>query len=400
MTRPLNILLVSRSFPAHRLGGMEQHAQDVLDGLIEAGHTVHLATTCLPRKKSSVPLKTNGTITTLGSKCGEYNVSFFRELRTAMRILARKHHIDVIHAQGFAGITLASAHGLPPVLTTIHGTLWSETPLDRRIRPMRTSRERLRDLWKFKHRLAFWPVWNWFLGLRPRLIVDSQFTALELRRSHPQLRPHVAPLGIDTRRFIAAKTRTFDANHGCLDGEKTSPSPPLLFATGRLEPIKGFEHLIRVLDELPANFACNLVIGGDGPARSDLEKLAKGLRPPKRVFFTGKIPAEELADWYASADVFLNPDQAHPAFGLANAEALLCGTPVITTPNGAHPEVVRRGDGVLLPAQDYKGWASAICQLIDSPDRTKRRERAQKRFARQRMITRLERAYYRAVNEK
>ncbi|MDK2972833.1 MAG: hypothetical protein PWP23_2588 [Candidatus Sumerlaeota bacterium] len=400
--RPLNILLVCRSFPAHRAGGMEWHAQDIADGLAARGHTVHIATTRLPATPALRPLRTNGEIIEIGGRGdGRYSLEFLRRLPAEVRALCRRTRIDVIHAQGFAGIPLAPGRrALPPVITTIHGTLFSETPLDRRAWPTLSPRQRLAALWRFKHRLAAWPLWRAFLRSGMPFIADSAFTARELRREGVRAPVAVVPLGIDLDRHPRGARLAFDAATGRLVAPSLiSGEPPLLLlALGRLERIKGFATLLDACAHLPRTRPWRLVLAGDGPDRARLEARAAALDIADRVFFAGRLAPEALADWMASADVFLNPDQGQPAFGLVLAEALVQGAPVLASRVGAHGEVLRPGDGRLLPAGESHAWTAALAAALDRlPEpparRTRRAHRARTRFTRDAMIDGLEALY-------
>ncbi|MBI5154982.1 glycosyltransferase family 4 protein [Candidatus Poribacteria bacterium] len=383
---PLRILLVCRSFPAHRAGGMEWHAQDVLEGLMAAGHEVHVLTSPLPSQPALRPLSPNGSLTQLGiRRAGAYSPPFLLQLPRVARTICRRHGIHIIHAQGFAGLPIVlRGSGPPPVVTTIHGTLWSETPLDHRTRRLLTPLNRLRALWHFKHRLALWPLWKSFLLERPALITDSEFTARELRREASALRPLVVPLGMDISRFPAAP--------------RGSQPLSTLLAVGRLERLKGFEILLRALAVLKMDSTWRLVLGGTGPESEHLQGLARSLGLSDRVEFPGRLTDKDLARCLRSADLFLNPDLGQPAFGLTIAEALVCGTPVLASNTGAHPELVGEGDGALVPAGDVPAWAAAIADFIarlpEPPDaRAARETHARARFARGRMIEGLLKVY-------
>jgi len=128
----MHVLLISRSFPCHRAGGLEWHGQDVAEGLLGAGHTVTILTTPPPEGEALTPLPPGAEVTFCGATPGAYDIEFFVELFRRGKGLLRDLAPDVVHAQGFAGVPLLDIvpNGIP-LVTTIHGTLWSETPLRR-----------------------------------------------------------------------------------------------------------------------------------------------------------------------------------------------------------------------------------------------------------------------------
>jgi glycosyltransferase involved in cell wall biosynthesis len=106
------------------------------------------------------------------------------------------------------------------------------------------------------------------------------------------------------------------------------PGPGLRFvASGRLHRQKGFDRLIDVMDQLPAD--SHLTILGDGPERTQLEGLIQRKALSERVSLRGFVA--DPAPWIAGADAFVMPSRFE---GMPNAalEALALGTPVIATP--------------------------------------------------------------------
>jgi glycosyltransferase involved in cell wall biosynthesis len=130
----------------------------------------------------------------------------------------------------------------------------------------------------------------------------------------------------------------------------------IVISVGRLTEGKGHQDLIRAVAELAAERPVRLyIIGGVNPEddfRSVLESLIAelGLR---EVYLLDRIAHDQLACWYAAADVFCLASKRE---GCPNVvlEALACGTPVVATDVGAIAEVVVPGkNGVLVgPGRD------------------------------------------------
>lgn len=392
----MRILLVSRSFPHHRAGGMEWHAQDIAEGLMARGHEVSVLTTPLPKEPALAPLRINGNLLIAGRKPGRYDPQFLLECRRRLPRAIGDLKPDIIHAQGYTGVMLAPyIAGIAPMVTTIHGTMWSETPLRRgTIHPL--SR-RLRLYWRFKHRIAADPFWRKFLQARHHIIVDSAFTAQELRSegySGPD--PVIVPLGFDLERFPLAdrvkarKILGIDTN------------AILLVALGRLEETKRPHWIARGFQEVSGGFpAAQLLIGGEGKMRRRLEAVA---RTSDRMRLPGRIDPKDVPGLLQAADLFVNLDGGAPAFGLANAEALVMGTPVIASDNGAHREVLppESEDSVsrLVEGDDFPAWVMTLRTTLsrlpeEEPQREARASAARTRFNRDAMIERLEACYRR-----
>ena len=105
------------------------------------------------------------------------------------------------------------------------------------------------------------------------------------------------------------------------------------------------------------------VIVGDGPDRATLEAEAGGDR---YVHFVGN--QDDIWPWYEAADLAWMPS-ANESFGIAAAEAMATGTPVIASRVGGLVEILEgeRG-GRLVPAGSPQALARATRELIESPE--------------------------------
>lgn len=111
-----------------------------------------------------------------------------------------------------------------------------------------------------------------------------------------------------------------------------------------------------------------LTIVGDGPERAALERLADRLGISPFVHFAGAVPPAEVAGFLAHADVMLFPAQGE-GFGLAAAEALMAGVPVVACWDGGGvlDVVPESGAGRLtLPAPE--AMSDAILDLLNDAD--------------------------------
>lgn len=98
----------------------------------------------------------------------------------------------------------------------------------------------------------------------------------------------------------------------------------------RLHPKKGINFLIEAVAKLGGNYNC--IIAGEGEASyiEELKRLADKLGVAERVRFIGGVYGNEKWELFRKADVFVLPTHSEN-FGIVVAEALACGTPVITT---------------------------------------------------------------------
>lgn len=128
---------------------------------------------------------------------------------------------------------------------------------------------------------------------------------------------------------------------------------------GRLAPEKEVERL----RHLTGDPRVRLVVVGDGPSCEQLERLLA----PRGAVFTGRLTGEELADAYASFDVFVHTG-AHETFGQTLQEAMATGLPVVAPAAGGPLDVVAEGEsGYLFDPTDDDAMARAVGVLRDDP---------------------------------
>ena len=120
--------------------------------------------------------------------------------------------------------------------------------------------------------------------------------------------------------------------------ERVGDDAPLVFL-GRVERIKGAHTAI----EIAIRSGRRLVIAGNV---SDEAYFDAEVRPQlsDRIIYVGPVDDAQKGDLLGGALAFLMPIEWEEPFGIVMAEALACGTPIIGTPRGAVPEVVKEGE--------------------------------------------------------
>lgn len=198
---------------------------------------------------------------------------------------------------------------------------------------------------------------------------------------------------IDTKLYVREKCpgrrRQFAPN-----GEK------ILMHTSNFREVKRVQDVVKifalVLEQLPAK----LVLIGDGPERTDAERLSRELGIAEHVRFLGKQNA--LPEILSAADVFLLPSQSE-SFGLSALEAMSCGVPVIATNIGGIPEVVLHGEtGYVAELGDVKRMARYAVELLSHPRRWEEfsnnaRNRAVELFDKELIVPQYEELYRRVI---
>ena len=181
----------------------------------------------------------------------------------------------------------------------------------------------------------------------------------------------VCPRGVNAVQFTADR-KSIKARQLIIERTGFPENSVLLLYAGRLSPEKNVKMLPELMGLLAANTANDyrMIIAGAGPLDewlgTEFEKLAPG-----RTVRLGHLDKEELADYYANADVFVHPNPREP-FGIAPLEAMASGIPTVAPNSG----------GILSYATNRNAWlvkpnasefATAIRQVVEN-----RSEREQK----------------------
>ncbi len=140
----------------------------------------------------------------------------------------------------------------------------------------------------------------------------------------------------------------------------------LLGVVSRLEKVKNLSLLLQVGKLLPVH----ILIVGDGPERERLAEEAEAYGMAARVHFTGR--RADVPRLLAAMDMFVLPSRSE-SFGIAVAEALLMGTPVVATAVGAIPEITGQGEFArLVPPGDVLALQTTVSEALGALDAAKR----------------------------
>lgn len=170
------------------------------------------------------------------------------------------------------------------------------------------------------------------------------------------------PLGVDLTTFTPTN-KDRGLRHTLARGADT-----VLVHCGRLSPEKHVERSIDALADLhETGNRTRLIIAGDGPRRSALERRAAGLP----VTFLGFLHERaDVARLLATADVSLAPGP-HETFGLAALEALASGTPVVVSSSSALNEIVRKECGQAVGDHPVE-FARGVQRVLAVPEPVRR----------------------------
>lgn len=178
-----------------------------------------------------------------------------------------------------------------------------------------------------------------------RVLVQASDIAADISQDFPGLDTDLAVLG-----------------NGVEIPDETAGGEGILFV-GRLAPMKGVDTLLRAMEGIDAP----LTIVGDGPERDRLVGLADDL--DIEVNFEGRIPPEEVDEYYRDAAVFCLPSTGEEGLPNVVLEAMSWGLPCVTTDSGGLPSLIEdRERGFVVPQGDPPGLRDRLRRLLDSQE--------------------------------
>jgi len=303
----------------------------------------------------------------------------------AARQLLRIHReapVDVVHCHGDAPDAVPVGHVARrlrlPLVLTLHGGL-------SRTRRYRVVAPRIFDQ-------------------VDRFIVVAEHIRSDLERMGVDpVRVSVISSGIEYGRF--AETTAVGAERAAFRADLGVPADAMVIAAvGRLHPVKGFDDLIAAAHALPPDTIVAIV--GDGPARPELERAARGL---PNVRLCGARSPEAMPALLRAADLFVLPsvDLPRQAEGSPTTvmEAMAAGLPlVVSDSGGAQHLVAPHGGGLVVSQRSPTRLAEAIRALVGDPERRRAMGAANRDAARARdweLVTdRVIEVYRRAIAER
>lgn len=368
----MRILHVYKDYPPV-LGGIEQHLRLMAERQVRRGHRVTVLVTARGprtsvRSEDGVEVVRAARLATLAS--APLSLALLRELRKRSPDVAHLHfpYPPGELAQLLVGRSRAT-------VVTYHSDI---------------VRQRLLGL-------LYRPLMRRFLARADRILATSPaYLASSPVLSRWTEKCRVVPLGIDTERFA------HPGGERVAELRRRFPAPLVLFV-GRLRYYKALDVLIAAMENLEAT----LLVVGRGPMEAAWRRRARASGAAARIQFLGDVEEAELAACYAAADVFALPSgERSEAYGIALAEAMAAGTPVVSTELGTGTSFVNRDGetGLVVPPGDAEALAAALARLLgDAPLRremgARARRRARDELDVERMLDRLDEVYAEALGE-
>jgi glycosyltransferase involved in cell wall biosynthesis len=173
----------------------------------------------------------------------------------------------------------------------------------------------------------------------------------------------VVPVAIDPQRVAL----THPVEQAVRQWRERFAGRKIVLAVGRHVYYKGFEFLIAALASMPRT--TQLILVGTGPLTRSLKLQAEQAGLNDRIAFLGGVDDTQLVALMHVCDVFCLPSvERSEAFGLATAEAMLCGKPAVVCQLGNGVNYLNRDGvtGLTVEPRNSLALADALAKLIES----------------------------------
>lgn len=165
-----------------------------------------------------------------------------------------------------------------------------------------------------------------------------------------------------------------DVNGGCVE-------PLRIVSVGGVAPHKGPLLAVQAVSELAARgVTASLTWVGSGPQQAEVEALADDLGIADQVTFRGQLERPEVEAELLRANVFMLPT-AGETFGVALAEALAFGLPVVTTGHGGHLQLLRPFATAHVVERQPAALAAGVLAALQGDSEERRRATAEQTAA-------------------
>jgi len=352
--------LVGKGARFDPVGGMQNHTAELTRALDRRGVVQTILTTRPPTAPLFGRLGEHARVIRLGLPIRRFRQFYGVQAAVIAPILATRADLVHVHlGEDLAvlpvGLAAARLRLLPLVLTVHLSLRHTLVVTDLRSAILKTLGGRI-ERWGECSAEAV-------LAITPRLARQLVSEGLE------EDRVHVIPPGVNPSLFA---------------GPHDDPVPgigrPRVVFVGRLAPQKGVRTLIAAARLLKTPGVWVLLVG-DGPERSLLEREVIRLGVGDRVHLLGFVPHEHVPAVLSSADLLVLPS-LYEELGTVLLEAMWVGLPIVASRTGGIPDVITdRVHGLLVAPGDPEALARAIDRLLAEPNLARRmgeaaRERA------------------------
>lgn len=329
-------------------GGSGVIATELGKALAEKGHSIHFITYSQPVRLDFF----SENISYHEVEISKYPLFEYAPYETALTSklvdVVKYEKLDLLHVHYaiphasvayFAKQILAEQGIHIPVVTTLHGT----------------------DITLVGRDPSYEPVVTFAINHSDGITTVSDSLRRDTFANFNIVKPiEVIPNFIDLKRF-SKKAKDHFKKAIASQGEK------LVVHTSNFRKVKRVQDVVYVFEKIAELLPAKLLLIGDGPERTAIEKLCRELRACDQIRFLGKQDAIE--EILSVSDLFIMPSESE-SFGLAALEAMACQVPVISTNTGGLPELNIQGvTGFMSNVGDIQDMAKNAVYILSDHER-------------------------------
>ena len=368
-------------------GGSGVVATELGKALAKRGHEIHFITYAMPTRLSTFV----DNIFYHEVEMNNYPLFEFPlysiALASKMVEVTRFHGLDILHAHyaiphatsAFLAreILKSETHNSMSIrfVTTLHGTDITLTGLEP----------------------SFLPTMKFSIEKADGVTAVSKFLADKTNTQY-KIDKHieVIPNFVDIDKF----KREDDEKTKCFRKNIAPNEEKIFIHISNFRALKRVQDVIRIFFEVRKKLEAKLLLVGDGPDRSDCERLVRELEISDHVRFMGKQDA--LVELLSVSDIFMIPSQSE-SFGLSALEAMSCGVPVISSSVGGLPELnLHNETGYIAEIGDVDRMAKYAVDLLSDKKRyelfSKNARKRAEEFSEDKIVPLYEKFYEQIVN--
>jgi len=273
------------------------------------------------------------------NKSGFFNKFRYLSLLFEIKKRIKEFKPDLLHAH------YASSYGLLGALVDFHPyiiSVWGS------------------DVYDFPNKnILYKKIFKFNLRSADQILSTSQNMANEIKK-YTNKQIAITPFGVDVDLF-------------CKANNKKNENKIIIGNVKALAMKYGIDILIKAFKIIITNnpsINILLEIIGDGPEKANLIQLTHNLELQENIHFLGKIPNNQLPEYYNRFSIFVSPSILNSeSFGVVAVEAMSCECPVVVSDTDGFKEVVIDGvTGFVVPKKNIIKTAEAIQKILDNPD--------------------------------
>jgi len=351
----------------YEAGGAEKSMLLISQGLRARGHDVRVVST--DKNPAGKPMFVDETIPGIqsGGIMKFIRYTWYGAGRKAVKRIADSYQPDIVHIHTigeFSPSILWAFKKSVPVVMTVHGpegfTLkllpWQLLPTDYKNSSYQKADLRLIGRLRYLYfRCVQRPLYIFGIRRLRKIIAPSKYMAEILK-------------------FDSASSRIVQLYNGIeLPKPRALAQNNSILYVGRLEAVKGIEHVVRAMPAIVAKIpTAKLTLVGDGSDRQRLMDIAQELGVADNVHFAGWVNATDVPSYIEHATAFVIPSVWPENLPTVAIEALAVGRPILASRVGGIPELVQDGvNGYLISPGDVSSIAAGIFKILESPRQAK-----------------------------